>query len=142
MSICSGGPHDYLHLLPAAGNRFADGTTVLGSRRLHLGSLSVDPGNTGLSAARKALFDNRIKEAQTRFEQQDSRYFANTLPARHQWRLDEWLRERALYLDTETDSFGQITVVGLYGRGRYTALVRQESLSLLRLQKNCRSTIC
>ena len=89
----------------------------------------------GLSAARKALFDNRIKEAQQRFEQQDSRYFANTLPTRHQWRLYEWLRERALYLDIETDSFGQITVVGLYGRGRYTALVRHESLSLLRLRE-------
>ncbi len=88
----------------------------------------------GLSAARKALFDNGIKEAQERFEQQDSRYFANTLPTRHQWRLYEWLRERALYLDIETDSFGQITVVGLYGRGRYTALVRHESLSLLRLR--------
>lgn len=89
----------------------------------------------GLSAARKALFDNRLKEAQQRFEQQDSRYFANTLPTRHQWRLYEWLRERALYLDIEADSFGQITVVGLYGRGRYTALVRHESLNLLRLRE-------
>ncbi|ODT43966.1 MAG: hypothetical protein ABS70_06680, partial [Nitrospira sp. SCN 59-13] len=89
----------------------------------------------GLSAARKALFDDRIKEAQERFEQQDSRYFAKTLAARHQWRLYEWLRERALYLDIETDSFGQITVVGLYGRGCYRALIRNESLSLLRLRE-------
>ena len=89
----------------------------------------------GLSSARKALFDDRITEAQERFARQDSRYFAETLAARHQWRLYEWLREEALYLDIETDSFGQITVVGLYGRGRYTALVRNESLSLLRLKE-------
>ncbi len=89
----------------------------------------------GLSTGRKALFDDRIREAQERFDQQDSRYFAKTLAARHQWRLYEWLRERAIYLDIETDSFGQITMVGLYGRGRYTALVRNESLSLLRLRQ-------
>lgn len=89
----------------------------------------------GLSALRKVFFDDRVREAQERFTQQDSRYFAKTLPARHHWRLYEWLRERALYLDIETDSFGQITVVGLYGRGRYTALVQHESLSLPRLRE-------
>ena len=88
----------------------------------------------GLSAARKALFDDRIREARERLARQDSRYFAKALAARHQWRLYEWLRDRALYLDIETDSFGQITVVGMYGRGEYTALVRNESLSLLRLR--------
>ncbi|ULA68350.1 MAG: RNaseH2 domain-containing protein [Nitrospira sp.] len=89
----------------------------------------------GVSALRKALFDDRMREAQEHVVQLDSRYFARTLAARHQWRLYEWLRERALYLDIETDSFGQITVVGLYGQGRYTALVRNESLSLLRLRE-------
>lgn len=34
-----------------------------------------------------------------------------------------------LYLDMETNSFGQITVVGLYGQGRCTSLVRGESLN-------------
>ncbi len=89
----------------------------------------------GISGPRKSLFDGRIAEAQKHFTQDDSCYFAKALPARHQWRLYEWLRERALYLDIETDSFGQITVVGLHGRGRYTALVRNESLGLLRLRE-------
>ena len=89
----------------------------------------------GISSARKALFDDRIAKAQEHLTQDDSRYFAKTLPARHQWRLYEWLRERALYLDIETDSFGHITVVGLYGRGGYTALVRNESLGLIRLRE-------
>jgi uncharacterized protein YprB with RNaseH-like and TPR domain len=89
----------------------------------------------GISTARKALFDDRIAEAQEHLTQDNSRYFAKAIAARHQWRLYEWLRERALYLDIETDSFGQITVVGLYGLGRYTALVRNESLELLRLRE-------
>lgn len=92
-------------------------------------------GIRGLSTARKAFFDDRLTEARDHLAQQDSRYFARTLATRHHWRLYEWLRERALYLDIETDSFGQITVVGLYGRGQYSALVRNESLSLLRLRE-------
>ncbi|MBI4002019.1 MAG: ribonuclease H-like domain-containing protein [Nitrospira defluvii] len=88
----------------------------------------------GISGARKALFDDRIAEAQKRFTRGDSRYFATAVAPRHQWRLYEWLRERALYLDIETDCFGQITVVGLFGRDGYTALVQGESLGLLRLR--------
>ena len=89
----------------------------------------------GVGAARKALYDTRIAEAHQHFDRDDSRYFAKAVPARHQWRLYEWLRARAVYLDIETDSFGHITVVGLYGQGRYTALVRHESLGLLRLKE-------
>jgi uncharacterized protein YprB with RNaseH-like and TPR domain len=89
----------------------------------------------GISVARKALLDERITEAHQHFSDDDSRYFAKTVAARHQWRLYEWLRARAVYLDIETDSFGHITVVGLYGQGRYTALVRNESLGFLRLRE-------
>ena len=89
----------------------------------------------GISAARKSLFDDRIAEAQEHFTRGESRYFAQALSPRHQWRLYEWLRERTLYLDIETDSFGQITVVGLYGRDGYTALVQGESLGLIRLRE-------
>jgi hypothetical protein len=43
------------------------------------------------------------------------------------------LRAQALYLDIETNSFGEITLVGLYGRGTYTALIRGETLEWRRL---------
>lgn len=52
----------------------------------------------GLSVAWKAHFDIRIAEAQEHVAQDNSRYFATILPSRHQWRLYEWLRERALSL--------------------------------------------
>ena len=40
--------------------------------------------------------------------QEDARYFGNKLPAREHWRLYEWLRPRAVYLDIETNSWGQM----------------------------------
>ncbi|UVT16322.1 MAG: ribonuclease H-like domain-containing protein [Nitrospira sp.] len=82
----------------------------------------------GISAGRKALYDKGVAEAHAHYSQDDARYFGVVLPQREQWRLYEWLRERAVYLDIETDSFGHITVVGLYGHGRFTSFVRGESL--------------
>ena len=76
----------------------------------------------GIGPARKARFDQDIRDAREHFARADSRYFANILPSRDQWRLYEWLRAQAVYLDIETNSFGEITVVGLYGHRTYTAL--------------------
>jgi uncharacterized protein len=87
----------------------------------------------GLGHSRKAIYDLALDQAKARREQEDARYFAVHLQARDHWRLYEWLRPRAVYLDLETNSFGQITVVGLYGQGRYMALVRGESLDRRRL---------
>lgn len=90
-----------------------------------LAASSID----GISAGRKVLYDEGISEAYTRFMRNDARYFGRVLPAKEQWRLYEWLRHRAVYLDIETDSFGDITVVGCYGHGRFTSFVRGESLN-------------
>ena len=68
------------------------------------------------------------------FLRNDPRYFARAVPPRYHWRLYEWLRPRAVYLDIETNSFGEITVVGLYGQGLFTSLIRGESLTWLRLR--------
>lgn len=81
-----------------------------------------------LSAGRKALYDETILEAQVNYVHDNARYFGVALPQREQWRLYEWLRGRAVYLDIETDSYGQITVVGCYGHGRFTSFVRGECL--------------
>lgn len=83
----------------------------------------------GISAGRKALYDEGISEAHAHYTRNDARYFGVALPQREQWRLYEWLREHAVYLDIETDSFGQITVVGCYGHGRFTSFVLGESLN-------------
>jgi uncharacterized protein YprB with RNaseH-like and TPR domain len=87
----------------------------------------------GISAGRKVLYDESISEAQAHYTRDDARYFGVVLPQREQWRLYEWLRDRAMYLDIETDSFGQITVLGCYGHGRFTSFVRGESLNVRQL---------
>ena len=87
----------------------------------------------GLGPSRKAGFDDELGQAQAHRAHEDARYFGNKLPAIEQWRLYEWLRPRAVYLDIETNSFGQITVVGLYGHGGFTSLVEGDLLTRSRL---------
>jgi len=74
-----------------------------------------------------------LARAKDRRTLEDARYFGIHLHARDQWRLYEWLRPRAVYLDIETNSFGQITVVGLYGHGGFTSLVEGDLLTQNRL---------
>jgi uncharacterized protein len=87
----------------------------------------------GIGPHRKALYDEELRRARAHKTQDDARYFAVHLPAQEQWRLYEWLRPRAVYLDIETNSYGQITVVGLYGHGGFTSLVEGDSLTRQRL---------
>ncbi|MEP6890142.1 MAG: ribonuclease H-like domain-containing protein [Nitrospirota bacterium] len=87
----------------------------------------------GIGPSRKRAYDAELGQAQAHRAQEDARYFGNKLPAREHWRLYEWLRPRTVYLDIETNSFGQITVVGLYGQGGFTSLVEGESLTRQRL---------
>ena len=96
------------------------------------------PSIRGIGPARKALYDEQVRRAVDRHVNNDARYFGVLLGPTDHWRLYEWLRSRALYLDIETDSRGQITVVGLYGRGRLTSLIHGESLHGLRLAEEVR----
>jgi uncharacterized protein len=96
------------------------------------------PSVARIGRARKASYDKQVAAAVERYAENDSRYFGVAFPAREHWRLYEWLRERAAYLDIETDSFGRITVVGLYGRGRMTSFVHGESLDACRLAEALR----
>ena len=87
----------------------------------------------GIGPSRKRVYDAELGQAQAHRADEDARYFGNKLLAREHWRLYEWLRPRAVYLDIETNSWGQITVVGLYGHGSITSLVEGESLTRQRL---------
>jgi uncharacterized protein len=87
----------------------------------------------GIGPIRKASYNKVLCQAKVHREEEDARYFAHILSVCDQWRLYEWLRPRAVYLDIETNSFGEITVVGLFGHGGFTSLVRGESLDRRRL---------
>ena len=96
-----------------------------------------------ISASRKALYDTILKEALAQWQLHNSRYFAKMLKARDHWRLYSHYQSNTAFLDIETNGVpfphGEITVVGIYGRGRMTTLVQGETLSESRLQNELAS---
>ncbi len=96
-----------------------------------------------ISASRKALYDSTLKEARHQWHQHNSRYFGTLLKARDHWRLYPHYRGNAAFLDIETNGVpaphGEITVVGIYGRGQMTTLIQGETLSEPRLQEELAS---
>ena len=97
----------------------------------------------GISAFRKALYDTKLEEANEQWRQRNSRYFGKTLKTRDHWRLYPHFRSNAAFLDIETNGlpspYGEITVVGIYGRGHMTSLIQGETLSEDRLQEELAS---
>lgn len=91
----------------------------------------------GISTSRKSLYDGELRAATEAHEARDARYFRTKLKARDHWRLYDTFRTGAVYLDIETTGasadFGEVTVVGLYGQGTMTTLIRGESLTEARL---------
>ncbi len=96
-----------------------------------------------ISAARKSLYDTILQEATTQWGHRNARYFAETLKTRDHWRLFPHFRGNTAFLDIETTGLpapdGEITVVGIYGRGQMTALIQGENLSEHRLQEELAS---
>ena len=82
----------------------------------------------GLGENWKTFYERALEQAKLKRAENDARYFGVHLPAHEHWRLYEWLRPQTVYLDIEANSFGQISVVGLYGQSRYTSFIRGESL--------------
>jgi uncharacterized protein len=93
------------------------------------------PSVRGVSSGRKELYDVDIGHALEQHAIDNPRFFAACLKSRDQWRLYEWLRSRAVFLDIETAGgpYGDITVVGLFGKGRMLSLVRGDTLTEARL---------
>ena len=93
------------------------------------------PTIRGLSNARKDLYDVDVTTALEQHALDNPRFFASCLKMRDQWRLYEWLRPRAVFLDIETAGgpYGDVTVVGLFGNGRMLSLIRGDTLTEARL---------
>jgi hypothetical protein len=96
-----------------------------------------------VSSSRKALYDTTLKEASAQWHQHNSRYFGKILKTRDHWRLYPHYRANTAFLDIETNGIpsphGEITVVGIYGRGQMTSLIQGETLSERRLQEELAS---
>ena len=72
----------------------------------------------GLSRHRKIYYDRRILNARKALYNFDSNYFIDLLPQSEMWRLYNFFREDAVFLDIETTGLSKnnddITVFGLY----------------------------
>lgn len=97
------------------------------------------PALPGMTAERKRLYDVDLAAAIHHLQRGEARYFSTRLRPRDHWRLFATFKARAVYLDIETTggppSEGEVTVVGLYGDGRMTSLVRGDSLTEDRLNE-------
>ena len=77
-----------------------------------------------LEQAKQALLDN------------DASYFSKILPSGQHWRLYDYFKDEAVFLDIETTGFrGGTTVVGLYDGTNTNILIRDQTLDTKTLQE-------
>ncbi len=92
----------------------------------------------GISAAAKKYYDRKIVEARRHLHLQNSSYFCDKLPAKEQWRLYEFFKEEAVYLDIETDGLSDnndVTLVGLFDGFDTKTMIRRVNLDWQLLRK-------
>lgn len=74
-------------------------------------------GIKGISRHRKLYYDRKLLNARKALYNLDSGYFLGLLPQSETWRLYDFFREDAIFLDIETNGLGKasdITVIGIY----------------------------
>ena len=85
-----------------------------------------------LSLKRDALLRSGLEESRAHVKGENPSYFADRLPANHQWRLFREFRDSTVYLDIETTgmngSSNEITVIGLYDGTSVTYYVKDRNL--------------
>ncbi len=96
------------------------------------------PKIKGFSKARKAYYDRQLKKAQTALYNFDSSYFTAILPSSETWRLYNFLKEDAVFLDIEVtgiSSRDDITVIGLFDGVNTKIMVKGINLDMKYLKR-------
>lgn len=97
------------------------------------------PNMPRFSSPRKVQYDQELRLAQSRLQAGDPTFFGRAFKTRDHWRLYQTFRHNTAYLDIETTGvplpYGEITVVGIYGRGRMTTLIHGDTLTTARLRE-------
>ena len=99
------------------------------------------PKVRGFSLARKAAYDELLREASKRLLADDGEWFASRIPRSEHWRLYHAFKERVLFLDIETTGWYSVTMVGMSNGYDMKTMVRGSSLDragLLHEIKNAR----
>jgi len=79
----------------------------------------------GVSKFRKSFYDLKLKRAKKELYEFNSSYFNEILPSTETWRLYDFFKDDAVFLDIETSNYyGSITVIGLYDNYEVKQFVR------------------
>lgn len=92
----------------------------------------------GISKARKIKYDYMIKEARSKLNEDDSSYFCDKLESKEMWRLYNFFKEDAVFLDIETsgvESGAYITIIGLFDGINTKVMVRNMNLDFDNLRE-------
>ena len=93
---------------------------------------------SGISAAAKRYYDRKIVEARQQLYEGNSGYFASVMPQIEHWRLYDFFKEEAVYLDIETDSLSDncdVTMVGLFDGYDTKTMIRRMNLDWQMLRR-------
>lgn len=79
----------------------------------------------GVSPKKKFFHDAQIRQAQKVLLQENVKALSKLFPKREHWRLYDWFKDEAVFLDIETSNYyGNITVIGLYDGKEVKQLVK------------------
>ncbi len=90
----------------------------------------------GISPMRKAYYDRQIHQAESALADYDAEFFTNILSSCNAWRLYDFFKDDAVFLDIETSGYyGDITVIGLYDNKETMTMVKGFNLDRELLRK-------
>ncbi len=88
----------------------------------------------GISKKTKAAYDRIIISASLALREEDSVFFQERLPSTETWRLYDYFREDAIFLDIEASSAtskdSYLTVIGLYDGQNTKVMIRNFNLDI------------
>lgn len=93
----------------------------------------------GISKKTKSSYDRIIKNAQQALRENNSSFFLDKLPSTETWRLYDYFKDEAIFLDIETSSStnknSYLTVLGLYNGQDTKIMIRNINLDIKELKK-------
>ncbi|MBN2368312.1 ribonuclease H-like domain-containing protein [Candidatus Woesearchaeota archaeon] len=96
----------------------------------------------GISNRSKPYYDRKIHEAKLALRDNDSGYFYGRFPGTETWRLYDFFKEEAIFLDIETSSATSkesfLTVIGLFDGVDTKIMIRDVNLDISALRRELR----
>lgn len=92
----------------------------------------------GIASKNKGFYDRKLIEAERELYRMNSSYFTNALPNSEHWRLYDFFKNDAVFLDIETDGRGKysdITVIGLFDGIETRTMVRGINFDIKKLKE-------